>query len=56
MIRNRIASGDIDETINHIINECSKLVQKKYKTRYDWVGKVNHWELCKKISFDYTTK
>ena len=21
---------------------------KAYKTRYDWVGKVIHWELCKK--------
>ena len=31
---------DRDETINHIINECSKLVQKEYNTRQDWVGKV----------------
>ena len=34
--------GDRDETINHIINECSKLAQKEYKVRYDWVGKVIH--------------
>ena len=27
--------GDRDETINHIISECSKLTQKEYKTRYD---------------------
>ena len=27
--------GDRDETINHIISECSKLVQKEYKTRYE---------------------
>ena len=32
--------GDRDETINHIISECSKLAQKEYKTRYDWVDKV----------------
>ena len=32
--------GDRDETINHIISECSKLAQKKYKARHDWVGKV----------------
>ena len=31
--------GDRDETINHILSECSKLVQKEYKTRHDWVGK-----------------
>ena len=27
---------------------------KKYKTRQDWVVKVVHWELCKKIIFDFT--
>ena len=31
--------GDRDETINHI-RECSKLAQKKYNTRHDWIGKV----------------
>ena len=31
--------GDRDETINHIINECSKLPQKEYQTKYDWVWK-----------------
>ena len=45
---------DIDETINHIISECRKLTQKEYKTRYDWVGKVIHWEMCKKMKFDHT--
>ena len=27
-----------------------------YKTRHDSVGKVIHWQLCKKLKFDYTTK
>ena len=27
--------GDRDETINHIISECSKLAQKEYKNRHD---------------------
>ena len=31
---------DRHETINHLISECSKLEQKEYKTRHDWVGKV----------------
>ena len=31
---------DRDETINHIISECSKLVQKEHKTRHDRVLKV----------------
>ena len=48
--------GDRDETINHIISECSKLAQKEYKTRNDWVGKVIHWELCKKFKLDHTNK
>ena len=45
-----------DETVNQIVSECSKHVQKKYKTRYDWVGKVIHWELCKTMKFDHTTE
>ena len=43
-----------DETINHIISKCSKLAQNEYKTRHDWVGKVIHWEMCKKFKFDHT--
>ena len=48
--------GDRDETINHIISECSKLAQKEYMARHDWVGKVIHWEMCRKFQFDYTNK
>ena len=48
--------GDKDETINHIISECSKLAQKEYKARHDWVGKVIHWEMCRKFQFDHTNK
>ena len=44
--------GDRDENINHIISEFSKLALKEYETRHDWVGKVIHWELCKKFEFD----
>ena len=48
--------GNKDETINHIISECSKLAQKEYKTRHDWVNKVIYWEMCKKLKFDNTNK
>ena len=48
--------GDRDETINHILSECSKLGQKEYQTRHDWVGKVIHWEWYKKFKFVYTNK
>ena len=47
--------GDRHETINHI-SECSKLAQREYKARHDWVGKVIHWEMCKKFKFDHTNK
>ena len=47
--------GDRDETIIHI-SECSKLAQKEYKARHDWVGKLIHWEMCKKFQFDHKNK
>ena len=48
--------GDRDGTINHIISECSRLAQKEYKARHDWVGKVIHWEMCKKIKSVHANK
>ena len=39
--------GQVDETVNHIISECSKLAQKECKRRHDWVGKRIHWEVCR---------
>ena len=36
--------------------ECSKLAQKEYKTRHDCVGKVTHWEMCKKFKSDHTNE
>ena len=48
--------GDRDEKINHIISECSKLAQKEYKARQDWVAKVIHCEMCKKFKFDHNNK
>ena len=47
---------DRDETINHIISECSKLAQSGYKERHGWVGKGIHREMCKKFKFDHTNK
>ena len=48
--------GDRDETINYMISEYSKLEHNEYKTRHERVGKVMHWELCKKFKFDHTNK
>ena len=52
----RLLHGDKDETINRIVNECSKLAQKEFTVRHEWVGKMIHWELCKRLKFDYTPK
>ena len=48
--------SDRDENINQIISECSKLAQKEYKTRHNWVDKVIHLDMCKKFKFNYTNK
>ena len=40
----------------NILIECSNLSQKKSKTIQERVGMVIHWELCKKLKFDQTTK
>ena len=47
---------DRDERVYHIISECSKLAQKEYKTKHDWIGIVIHWELCKRLKFHNNTK
>ena len=36
--------------INRILNECSKLAPRECKTKHDWVGKVIHWETCKRLN------
>ena len=51
-----ILCGDKDETINHIISECSKFAQKEYKARHDWVSKVIHGKMSKKLKFDHMNK
>ena len=49
--------GDKNEIIYHmIISECRKIMQNECKCRLDWEENVIHWELCKKLKFDHTTK
>ena len=48
--------GDRDETINHTISRCSKLAQKEYKSRHNWVGKVIRRDMCKKLKLDHANK
>ena len=39
-----------------MVSECSKLAQKEYQARHEWVGKVIHREMCRKFQFDHTNK
>ena len=41
-----------DESIDHVVSGCSKLVQKEYKRRHDNLGKVVHWKLARNRSFE----
>ena len=42
--------------VYQVIRGCSTLTQKEYKSRYDWVEKVIHRELCKRLKFDHINK
>ena len=42
----------VDESIDHIVSCCSKHAQKDYKKRHDNLGKIVHWKLTKKCSFE----
>ena len=42
--------GQADETINHILDECSKFAQSEYKRRHDWIGRRIHWEVCRQYN------
>ena len=48
--------GKVDETINHLLCECSKMAQREYKRRHDWLGKRVHWEVCRKLGFETKEK
>ena len=44
------------ETVNRIKSKCVKHTQKEYKSRPDWVGKVIHMELSRRLKFDHANK
>ena len=45
-----------EETINHVISECSALAQYQYKKRHDTVAKALHWSLCQKYEISRSEK
>ena len=43
---------NVDESIDHIVNGCSKLAQKEYRRRHDNLGKIVHWKVARKCNFE----
>jgi len=41
----------MEETISHLVSECSQLAQKQYK--HDKVAQVLHWQLCKNHGLEH---
>ena len=44
------------ETIDHLINVCSKIAQTDYKERHNKVASMLHWNLCKKYNLPVSEK
>ena len=42
----------VDESIDYIVNGCSKLAQKEYKRRHNNLGKIVYRKLTRKCNFD----
>ena len=40
----------VNESIDHIVSDCSKLAEKEYKRRHDNVRKIVHWKLARKCN------
>ena len=48
--------GKAEESVNHVLSECSKLAQKEYKKRHDQFGTKIHWEICRKYGIKVKEK
>ena len=45
-----------DESIDHVVNGCSKLAQKEYKRSHDNLGTIVHWKFARKCNFEIGDK
>ena len=45
---------DKNESVGHLVSECSKLAQREYKGRHDRVATAVHWGLCQKYGIPST--
>ena len=41
-----------DETVTHILSQCSKLAGSDYMVRHNRVASIIHWGLCKRYNFE----
>ena len=48
--------GRVNKTINHLLSEYSKMAQKEYKRRHDWIAKRIHWEVYRKCKIQVKKK
>ena len=48
--------GKAEESVNHVLSECSKLAQKEYKRRHYWFGTKIHWKICRKYGIEVKQK
>lgn len=48
--------GNGDETINHLLNEFSRLTQKEYKCRNKCIGKRVYWTVSQVYEFKENEK
>ena len=48
--------GKAEESVNHVLSECSKLAQKEYKRQHDWFGMKIHREICRKYRIEVKEK
>ena len=59
IISNKIASVDcVEAEMKWLINNkrMQQTNTKEVQDLPDWVGKLIHWKLCKRVKFDHTTK
>ena len=48
--------GKAVEKITHIVSECTRLAQKEYTRRHDWIGSCIIWEICGAKGIPVATK
>ena len=45
-----------EDTITHLLSECSKMAQSEYKGRHDRIAAAVHWSLAKKYGLLHAEK